>query len=77
MKAVKHGGRTTPKNQEIVIEEDMHRQRQEQTLIHELLHISFKNTTGWEKLSSDEEEKLIKAWSMNIYGILKENNLLS
>lgn len=69
-------GRTTAKNQEIVLEEDVHLQKQEQTFIHELMHIAFKHTNGWEKFSGDEEERMVKSWSMNIYGILKDNNLL-
>lgn len=69
-------GRTTPRNGEIVLEKNMNICLQEQTFIHELMHVAFKHTQGWQKLSGEEEENMVKAWSMNIYGILKDNKLL-
>lgn len=69
-------GKTDTHSQEIQLEKDMPKNRQEQTFIHELMHIALRHTTGWEKLTLDEEERLVKAWSMNIYGILKDNKLL-
>lgn len=67
-------GRTMLGSQHIFIEADTHRQKQEQTLIHELLHITFRGAgLDWE---SKQEEKAIKAWAVNIYGMLKDNNLL-
>lgn len=69
-------GRTMMKDRTIFLEKSMNKQNKEETLIHELLHIALRHSTGREKLSHDEEEKLVKAWSMNIYGILKDNNLL-
>lgn len=69
-------GRTNMRRREIVLEKDMDTQNHEQTFIHELLHIALRHTKGWQKLSDDEEEDLVKSWAMNIYGILKDNNLL-
>lgn len=69
-------GRTVMRDREVFIEEGMDVQNREETFIHELMHIAFRHTTGWEKLPNDEEERLVKAWSMNVYGILKDNNLL-
>ena len=69
-------GRTTMRDRKIFLEKGMDIQNQEETFLHELLHIAFRHTLGWEKLPDDMEEKMVKAWSMNIYGILKDNNLL-
>lgn len=69
-------GRTLQGKGTIHLEKDMSQDKQEQTFIHELMHIALRHTTGWEKLTTDEEERLVKAWSMNIYGILKDNKLL-
>jgi len=69
-------GRTLQGKGTIHLEKDQSRDKMEQTLIHELVHIALRHTTGWEKLTSEDEERLVKAWSMNIYGILKDNNLL-
>lgn len=69
-------GRTTMRDRQIFLEKDMNTQNKEETFLHEIIHIALRHSTGWEKLSNDEEEKLVKAWSMNIYGILKDNNLL-
>ena len=69
-------GRTDTHALTIDIEKNMPAQKQEQTFIHELLHVAFRHTQGWEKIATEDEEKLIKAWAMNIYGILKDNKLL-
>jgi len=65
-------GRTDMKRQKIFIEEKMPLEHQMEILIHELLHIAWRHTFSNFK---GEEEK-VKAWSMNIYGILKDNNFL-
>lgn len=46
----------------------------EETFIHELMHIAYRNIKS--DLKENEEENLVKAWSKNIYGILKDNNFL-
>lgn len=68
-------GRTMMTDRKIYLNKDIDKQNKHETLIHELLHIALRHTMGWEKLD-DREETLTKAWSMNIYGILKDNNLL-
>lgn len=69
-------GRTELGEMLIFLEKGVNIQKKEETFIHELLHIALRHTTGWQKLSSDDEENLVKSWSMNIYGILKDNKLL-
>ena len=64
--------RTSVNQGKIFIEKGMTLQKQYESLIHELLHISWRHTFSNFKL----EEERIKAWSMNIYGILKDNNFL-
>ena len=79
IKIVKHldgddsWGRTDIQNQQIFIEKDMPLQHQMQTLIHELMHVAYRHTFG--EVRADEEKKT-KAWSKNIYGILKDNDFL-
>ena len=66
-------GRTSLEEQKIYLEKDTHSQKQEETFIHELIHIAYRNIKS--NLEEKEEENLVKAWSKNIYGILKDNNL--
>lgn len=67
-------GRLDPSDCKIFLEKSVSQDRKEQTFVHELLHIAYRHT--FSEIDNDKEEKLVKAWSMNIYGILKDNNLL-
>ena len=69
-------GRTMMGDKKIFLNKNIDIQCKEETFIHELMHIALRHTMGWEQLETNQEEKLVKAWSMNIYGILKDNNLL-
>lgn len=69
-------GRTQLDTQKIFIEKSMAQSKKEETLIHELLHIALRHTNGLRELSDKREEEIVRSWSMNIFGILKDNNLL-
>lgn len=67
-------GKTSLSSLEIHLENQMHQQKKEQTFIHELLHITFRGSgLDWK---NDEEERAVKTWAINIYGMLKDNDLL-
>ena len=65
-------GRTDMQRQKIFIERNMPFEHQMESLIHELMHIAWRHTFS----NFNKEEEKTKAWAMNIYGILKDNNLL-
>lgn len=67
-------GRTTMHEGKIRLEKDVMQSAKEETFLHELLHIAYRHT--FSEIDNDKEEKIIKAFSRNIYGILKDNNLL-
>lgn len=67
-------GRTMLGDGKIFLEKGMTTEKQEQILIHELMHIAYRHTTN--ELEGKQEETIVNAWSMNIYGILKDNGLL-
>lgn len=67
-------GRTSFKNGEIHLEKQLPQDKKEQTLIHEMLHIALESTgLDWDR---KKEETFVRAWSNNIYGMLKQNKLL-
>lgn len=67
-------GRTSFKYNEIHLERELPIDKKEQTFIHEMLHVAFDNTgLEWE---NKKEERYVRAWADNIYGILKQNKLL-
>ena len=66
-------GRSDFARQQIHIDSSIHEEKQLETLIHEMIHIAYRHTAN---ILKEEEEKVLKPWSMNIYGILKENNFL-
>lgn len=68
-------GRTHRDKLEIWIESDVPQSVVEEVFIHELMHIAYGHTFSDQK-GGDEEEKRINAFSLNIYGILKDNDLL-
>ena len=68
-------GRLMMTDGKIFIEKDMSEERKLETLIHECLHIAYRHT-AFKQLSDDQEENIIKPWTMNLYGILKDNDLL-
>lgn len=72
-------GRTQMDDQKIFIESGskMTLEKQWETLFHEMLHVAFRHTGFLEQISKNEEEAMVRAWSMNIFGILKDNNLLN
>lgn len=69
-------GSTNWATAEIEIDSNFPEQEQKETLIHELIHIAFRNT-AYSFKDRDEEEKIVASWSSNIFGILKDNNLLN
>lgn len=67
-------GRTSYKTNTIRIEEELDPQRQEEVFIHELFHLAC-NATGIE-WNRKQEEQFVDTIGKNMYGILKDNNLL-
>ena len=68
-------GRAMIQEGEIYLEKNVSEQVKLETLIHELLHITYRHTAH-KQISDDQEENIIKPWSRNIYGILKDNGFL-
>lgn len=68
-------GRTMLGEAKIFIEKDLEASKKQETLIHELLHIAYRHTARGQ-VSDEQEENIIKPWSHNIYGILKDNGFL-
>ena len=48
--------------------------KKEETFLHELIHLAYRATTN--ELDDKLEERIVKAWSWNIYGILVDNDFL-
>lgn len=69
-------GRTDLARMTIKIEKDLCDSKKRETLIHEMLHIALRASGFFTELSVKDEEKHVKAWAVNIYGILKDNNFL-
>ena len=67
-------GRTHRDKLEIHLETNVPQSTTEETFIHELMHIAYGST--FSELKGDDEENRVKAWAKNIYGILKDNDLL-
>ena len=67
-------GRTDMARQEIHLNALLHPQKKIETLIHELIHIAYRHTSN--ELDEKIEEHIVKPWSKNIFGILRDNNLL-
>lgn len=70
-------GKTDLSRQTISINNTVSEQKKYETLIHELLHIALRFTGLKDKLSFDEEESLIRTYSLHIFGILNEAGLLN
>lgn len=68
-------GRTHRDKLEIWLESGVPQAVIEETFIHELMHIAYGHTFSDQK-GAEEEEKRVNAFSKNIYGILKDNDLL-
>ena len=68
-------GRTMMGDGKIFIEKKLSNQKKYETLIHELIHIAYRHTAH-SQLDSKQEEELMKPWSANVYGILKDNGFL-
>lgn len=69
-------GRTvygTPAPQ-IHLSKNLSPEKKEETLFHELMHIAYYHIGR--VLTQKQEEDLIKPFSMNFYGILKDNGIL-
>ena len=69
-------GRTMLGKQEIYIERGLSIEKQWETLIHEMLHVALRHTTGLKEFKDEREEDVTRAWSMNIFGILKQNDII-
>ena len=67
-------GRTEMGESKIFLDKRMSQSKKEETFLHELMHLAYRATSN--ELSHKTEEKIIKPWSTNLYGILKDNNLL-
>lgn len=71
----KYLGKTKLEDLKIYIDSDLPQSKQEETFIHEVLHVCF-DQAGI-KRSEDEEEYLVNAFANQLYPILKDNNLLA
>lgn len=71
-------GSTHLATQRIFIEPDLSKQKEEQTLIHEILHaIWFSSGLAKNKeFTNDKEELIVDALSHGLYQVLTDNNLL-
>lgn len=67
-------GRTMMGSAEIFLEKGLSEDKKTETLIHELIHIAYRHTS--KSLSDEQEENIVRPWSMNIFGILKDNGFL-
>lgn len=67
-------GRTDLNRNKIFLESEIPEDLKQEVLIHELMHVAYKHTSNI--LTDEQEESVISPWSANIYGILKDNNLL-
>lgn len=81
--AADHGqfwGFTDLKKQEIIIDPDAHNDLARETLMHELMHVAYWNAGLAKTPKLDDvavEELLIAAISRQLYGYMKENDLLN
>lgn len=69
-------GRTQTDIQKIFLEKGLSYEKKVETLIHEMLHIALRHTNGIGDLTEKREEEITRSWSMNIFGILKDNGFL-
>lgn len=67
-------GRTDMGKQQIHLNKSAHPEKQMQTLIHELMHLAYSATAHI--LTEEQQEQIIKPWIINLFSILKQNNLL-
>ena len=67
-------GRTEIGDGKIFLEKNLSDQKKMETLIHELIHIAYRHTSC--VLTKEQEEHIIKPWSRNVYGILRDSGLL-
>lgn len=71
----KYWGKTESRNLKIYLDVNLPTSKQEETLLHEMVHIAF-DQAGIDR-SDAEEEYLVNAISNQLYAILKDNNLLA
>lgn len=70
-------GSTHLQSEEIYLDPQTSQQRQEETFLHELLHVAYYNTGLYERFKEQKsEEEVVSALSAALYPILKDNNLL-
>lgn len=73
-------GTTHYKKQRFFLDPETSIQKQEQTLIHEIMHAVWWQTGLWERFKKEEtknyEEEIIHALSMGLYQVLKDNKFL-
>lgn len=69
-------GRTMFDELKIRIEAEMCSERQWETLVHELMHLAYRQTANTQ-LGEKEEENIIKPWATNIFAVLRDNGLLA
>ena len=67
-------GRTMIGQGKIFLDKKSIQAKKEETFLHELIHLAYHATTN--ELDNKMEERIVKAWSFNLYGILVDNNLL-
>jgi len=67
-------GRTMMDTHEIWLEKELTEESKLEVFIHELLHIAYRQVSH--ELDEKQEERLIKPYALNIYGILKDTKLL-
>lgn len=61
----------------ILINSTISKQNQQETLLHELIHIALKQSGEWDMLSFSEQESLVTSLSLNLYGIIKTIDLFT
>lgn len=65
--------------QRIFLDPDESRQKKEQCLLHEVLHVVFWQSglkTRFEKVQGVTEEEIVQALSFGIYQVLRDNKML-
>ena len=69
-------GQTHYRTQKLFIAPESSQQKQEQALIHEILHAIFWQNALTETFKNEQEEQIVASLSMGLYQVLKDNHLL-
>ncbi len=70
-------GSTHLQTEEIYLDPSTSQQRQEETFLHEVMHVAYYNTSLHERLKDQKiEEEVVAALATAMFQVLKDNNLL-